>query len=280
MNQPFLYYNVKKVYAPIMNDLEEKNNIKNTFIKKDIIKKEVANDNEEINKFFKEKINIDKLIISKEKLELMPKNLLINHILDINDKIIKIKNYLKKYTKYNKELNPDERDINEETKDEIISELRNKLNSLNDKFEQQIIKNNKNEVIIGAQNRKIDRLQKESYLLTHNIKHKRQSSSILTPNKSTFYNSSAVDFNSNLSENITTCKNNYNKSMKKSNSCFTVNKIKHKRPLSNQLKKFPENRIKRNFTTNKILSRELSSKLKEFQMEKENNIINSSQSKK
>ena len=143
---------------------------------------------------------------------------MINHILNFNNKIIELKNYLKKNKKDKIELNIDDIDINDKNKDEIINELRKKLDIMNNKFEEQIIRNNKNEIIIGAQNRKIDRLQKESYVLSHNLKHKRQSSSIFTPNKSTLYNSSAIDFNSNLSENITTNKNNYNKSMKKSNN--------------------------------------------------------------
>ena len=273
--QPFLYQNVKKVYTPIMSDLEEKNNSSNIDIKK-----EKPKYNEDINNFFKEKINIEKLIISKEKLQSMSKESLINHILNFNNKIIELKNYLKKNKKDKIELNIDDIDINDKNKDEIINELRKKLDIMNNKFEEQIIRNNKNEIIIGAQNRKIDRLQKESYVLSHNLKHKRQSSSIFTPNKSTLYNSSAIDFNSNMSENITTNKNNYNKSMKKSNSCMTINKSKYKRPLSYKPKKIPENNINKNYTTNKVISREFSSKLKEFQIERENNLINSSLNKK
>ena len=273
--QPFLYQNVKKVYTPIMSDLEEKNNSSNIDIKK-----EKPKYNDDINNFFKEKINIEKLIISKEKLQSMSKESLINHILNFNNKIIELKNYLKKNKKDKIELNIEDIDINDKNKDEIINELRKKLDIMNNKFEEQIIRNNKNEIIIGAQNRKIDRLQKESYVLSHNLKHKRQSSSIFTPNKSTLYNSSAIDFNSNLSENITTNKNNYNKSMKKSNSCMTINKSKYKRPLSYKPKKIPENNINKNYTTNKVISREFSSKLKEFQIERENNLINSSLNKK
>ena len=112
------------------------------------------------------------------------------------------------------------------------------------------------------------------------MKNKRQGSSILTPNRSTLYNSSGFDFNSNFSENNTTNKNNLNKTLKKSNSCLTINKPKNKRPLSYKLKKYPENKINKNFTTNKVLSREFSSKLKEFQIERENNIINSIKEKK
>ena len=283
INQPFLYNNIKKIYSPIMNDLEEKNNDKNIEIKSHITKKDTkSKNNEDINKFFKEKI--EKLIIGIEKLELMSKEDLVKHILNINENLIEMENNLKKYNNKNKKgLNLEDMNITEgKNKDEIISELKNKLIVLNNRFEEQITRNNKNEIIIGAQNRKIDRLQKESYILTHNMnmKNKRQGSSILTPNRSTLYNSSGFDFNSNFSENNTTNKNNLNKTLKKSNSCLTINKPKNKRPLSYKLKKFPENDVNKNFTTNKVLSREFSSKLKEFQIERENNIINSIKEKK
>jgi hypothetical protein len=283
INQPFLYNNIKKIYSPIMNDLEEKNNDKNIEIKSYIPKKDTkSKNNEDINKFFKEKI--EKLIIGIEKLELMSKEDLVKHILNINENLIEMENNLKKYNNKNKKgLNLEDMNITEgKNKDEIISELKNKLIVLNNRFEEQITRNNKNEIIIGAQNRKIDRLQKESYILTHNMnmKNKRQGSSILTPNRITLYNSSGFDFNSNFSENNTTNKNNLNKTLKKSSSCLTINKPKNKRPLSYKLKKFPENKLNKNFTTNKVLSREFSSKLKEFQIERENNIINSIKEKK
>ena len=138
------------------------------------------------------------------------------------------------------------------------------------------IRNNKNEVIIGAQNRKIDRLQKESFILTSKMKKKKQSSFILTPNRSTFYNSSGIDYNSNLSENITNHKNNFNKSLKKSNSYWTINKTKNEGHLTHKPKLFHKNEIDKNNIINKVFSK----KLKEFQMKRENSIINSIQNKK
>ena len=81
INQPFLYNNIKKIYSPIMNDLEEKNNDKNIEIKSHIPKKDTkSKNNEDINKFFKEKI--EKSIIGIEKLELMSKEDLVKHILN------------------------------------------------------------------------------------------------------------------------------------------------------------------------------------------------------
>ena len=254
INQPFLHYNIKKVYTPIMNDLDEKNNIK----KIDTIKKE------------EKKVN-DNIILNKEKLELMSKESLIKYILNINYKL--------KKQKSKKNLEDIDIDINTENKDEIIVELKKRLNYLGGQLEEQIKRNNSNEVVIGAQNRRIDRLQKESFLLKHNLRNEK-SSSLLTPNRSTIYNSSAIDIHTNFSENVTSIKNNNVKSMKKSSSYLSINKLKYKRPLSHKLRKFPENNLNKINTTNKVLSREISSKLREFQLDRENNIINSCQNKK
>ena len=249
INQPFLNKNVKKIYTPIMNDLEEKNNSKNI----DILHNKKLNKNN--NKTF---------IINKEKLESMSKEDLIKYILSINE-----------YSKNNDKLN-----INEENIDEMTRDLMKKIEKLNNQLEEQIQRNNKNEVIIGAQNRKINRLEKESIITAFSVKNKRHNNiSLLTPNRSTLYNSSAIDYNSNISENLTSNKNKFNKVIKKSNSCLTINKSKNKRPLSHKLNNFPENNRIRNYTTNKVLSRDFSNKLREFQMDRENKIINSLQDK-
>ena len=173
----------------------------------------------------------------------------------------------------------EENEENEENRDNIINELKNRLNRLNIQLEEQIKKNNKNEVIIGAQNRKINRLQKESLILNHNLRNKKQNSTQLT-HRSTFYNTTAIDFNSNISENITTNKNNFNKFIKKSNSCVQMNKIKNRRPISHKIKKFSEINPDKNYTSYKVLSNEFSSKLREFQIERENKLINFTQNKK
>ena len=243
INQPYLYSNMKKVYTPILKDLEEKNEIK----------------------------DIDRA--KSQKYELMSKESLIEYILKIKEKNSVIKN---------KENVLDDLKIkeeNEENRDNIINELKNRLNRLNIQLEEQIKKNNKNEVIIGAQNRKINRLQKESLILNHNLRNKKQNSTQLT-HRSTFYNTTAIDFNSNISENITTNKNNFNKFIKKSNSCVQMNKIKNRRPISHKIKKFSEINPDKNYTSYKVLSNEFSSKLREFQIERENKLINFTQNKK
>jgi hypothetical protein len=246
-NQPFLHFNLKKVYTPIIiKNLEERNDIKNT------------GNYEQKNK-------------EKEKLETMSKEDLIQYILKINKK-------------KNEELNINEEnkeeENKEENKDEVIKELKKKLKHLNNQLDEQIKKNNYHEVIIGVQNRKIDRLQKESLILNNNFRNKKQSTTLLTPNRSTLYNSTGIEYNSNISENITNRKTNFNKSIKKSNSCLQINKIEYKRPISHKIKKYSEIKTDRNCIINKHLPKEFSSKLREFQMDRENNIINSVQNKK
>ena len=277
-NHPFLHFNIKKIYEPISKNIEEKEKNKN--MSKDkiypekIFMSEVPKTVDEINNYFNETTNNKKLIMGKERLELMSKEELISHCMNLNNKFYDIENYLKKYTKYKKGFRLEEDDIKDNN--EIIKELKDKVNRLNIKLEEQIIKNNKNEIIVNAQKRRIERFQNSSTVLLTNFKNKKQSSSILTPNKSTLYNSSLNDFNANLSD--TTNKNNYNKSIKKSNSCISVNK--NKRPLSHFPKrKFQENKIGRNYKTNSI-QKEFYSKSGEFLSEHEKYVIDKTQGKK
>jgi hypothetical protein len=88
---------------------------------------------------------------NKEKYELMSKEALIEFILKTKGEQLSDNNQEKKIAENDKE-----------NKDDIINELKNKVNRLNVQLNEQIKKNNKYDVIIGAQNRKINRLQRES----------------------------------------------------------------------------------------------------------------------
>ena len=219
-----------------------------------------------IMKDFKEKNEIKINKTNKEKYELMSKEALIEYILKTKEKNLDEIN-----------ININKEENSNENKDEIIKELKNRLNRLNIQLNEQIKKNNKNDVIIEVQNRKINRLQRETLILNHN---KNKSNSLLT-HRSTFYNSTAVDINSNISENLTNNKNNFNKFIKKSSSCLQMNnKIKNRRPISHKIKKFSEITTDKTSSTYKVLSNELSYKLREFQIERENKLINDTQNKK
>ena len=253
MNQPFLHSNMKKVYTPLTikkNDEEIKEdklkNINNKTANN--FKSEMPNTGEKISQFFKEQTNEGKIIFSKEQLQEMSKEAIVIHCLNINNKLIEIENYLTKYIKYKKGFNVEEFEKGEKYKDGIIDELKNKVNKLEISLEEQIKINNKNIFVINSQNRKIDKLQKDTLLYNNLLKHKNINSSILTPNKSTLYNSSAIDYSNRNNIN--------NKTLKKSSSVLSINKVNY--PLSPKIRK-----ISTNNSINK-LSRQLSPKTREI----------------
>lgn len=257
MNQPFLHSNLKKTYTALTinkNDEEIKDDkLNNT---KDKIgndfKSEIPKTAEQINQFVKEQTNDGKIVFSKEILEEMSKEAIVIHCLNINKKLIEIENYLKKYINYKKGYNVEEFEKGEKYKDGIIEELKNKIKKLEINLDEQIKINNKNICIMNSQNRKIDKLQKDTILYNNLLNHKNINSSILTPNKSTLYNSSAIG-NSNRN-NIN------NKTLKKSSSVLSINNINY--PLSPQIRKISAN------NSIKQLSRQLSPKIREIRKKK------------
>ena len=257
MNQPFLHSNMKKVYSPLTinkNDEEIKddklNNTKNKI--ENNFKSEIPKTGEQISQFFKEQTNDGKIIFSKEQLEEMSKEAIVIHCLNINNKLIGIENYLKKYVKYKKGFNVEEFEKGEKYKDEIIDELKNKVNKLEISLDEQIKINNKNICVINSQNRKIDKLQKDTILYNNLLKYKNINSSILTPNKSTLYNSFVNDISN---------RNNFdNKTLKKSSSVLSINKVNY--PLSPKIKKISAKK-----SINQ-LSRQLSPKIREIRENK------------
>ena len=257
MNQPFLHSNMKKIYTPLTinkNDEEIKddklNNTKNKI--ENNFKSEIPKTGEQISQFFKEQTNDGKIIFSKEQLEEMSKEAIVIHCLNINNKLIGIENYLKKYVKYKKGFNVEEFEKGEKYKDEIIDELKNKVNKLEISLDEQIKINNKNICVINSQNRKIDKLQKDTILYNNLLKYKNINSSILTPNKSTLYNSFVNDISN---------RNNFdNKTLKKSSSVLSINKVNY--PLSPKIKKISAKK-----SINQ-LSRQLSPKIREIRENK------------
>ena len=256
--QPLLYTNYKKIYSPLhkLKDYKEVKIKKENIIENELKNIVGAND-EEINNFFKEETNKGNLIFSKEQLEKMSKEEIIQHCININNKFIGIENYLAKYTKYKKGFNVEEFEMGEKYKEKIIEELKEKIKKLSINLDEQVKTNNKNIYIINTQNRKIDKLQKEAIIYNNILNHKNHSSSIISPNKSTIYNSSAIEFNS-INSNNSISKN--NKSLKKSSSLINAKKIKQ--PFSPRLrKKIYNNNVKngydrqfspKDFTINKL----------------------------
>ena len=259
MNQPLLLTNVKKIYTPLtkLENSEEKSKIVNDKIIENDLKCQIPVKNEQLNQFYNEETNNGKIIYSKEKLEEMSKESLILHCININNKLIGIENYLQKYIEYKKGFNIEQFEKGEKYKDGIIDELKNKLNKLTINLDEQIKINNKNVCVINSQNRIIDKLQKEIIVFNNMIKIKKPTSSIITPNKSTNYNSSAIDFNS-INSNNSLSKN--NKSLLRSRSCLNINNTKQ--PFSPKVRKINENNSINNF------QRPLSPKIKDFSIHK------------
>ena len=260
--QPLLYNNFKNIYSPItklkkddeegkIKEKEKQNVIENN------LKSNVPVNDEQLSQVFKEETNNGKIIYSKEMLEEMSKESIILHCININKKLIGIENYLKKYTEYKKGFNVEEFEIGEKYKDKIIEELNNKIKKLSINLEEQVKINNKNICVINSQNRKIDKLQKENIVFNNLLNHRKLGSSIITPNKSTIYNSSAIDFNS-FNSNNSLSKN--DKSLKKSNSLMNINKSRQ--PFSPKAKKILNN------NNNNDLFRPISPKIKDFTINK------------
>ena len=130
--------------------------------------------------------------------------------------------------------------------------MKNKVNKLEISLDEQIKINNKNICVINSQNRKIDKLQKDTILYNNLLKYKNINSSILTPNKSTLYNSFVNDISN---------RNNFdNKTLKKSSSVLSINKVNY--PLSPKIKKISAKK-----SINQ-LSRQLSPKIREIRENK------------
>ena len=263
MNQPLLHTNLKKKYLQLSNSekkAEEKTKVEKE--KESNLNSAYPIKNEQLSKFFKEETNNGKIIFSKEKLETMSKEAIIIHCININNKLMGIEKYLEKYIQYKKGFNVEEFEKGEKYKDEIIDDLKNKLNKLSVNLDEQIKVNNQKICVINSQNRKIDKLEKDSIIYNNILRYKKPNSSIslLSPNKSTIYNSSAIEFNSINSNNSLNKKNINNKSLKKSNSYLYVN---NSRQIRSQRKiKAPGN----NSAT--VFPRPLSPKIKDFTIEK------------
>ena len=264
INQPLIHSNLKKIYSPISIKKEEDLKEEKLNIKGNDLKSEIPINEEKINKFIKEETNNGKIIFSKETLQEMSKESLINHCINLNNKIIEIENFLKKYTEYKRGFNVEKFEQNEKYKDGIINDLKNKVSKLAINLDEQIKINNNNILVINSQNRKIDKLEKDTILYNNLLKYKKKSSLILSPNKS---NSSAIDFKS-INTNNTLNKNNINFSLKKSMSDVSL------QPFIKKVNKLTRNK------SNNTLSRHLSPKINDLRSNIEKNRLFSANSVK
>jgi hypothetical protein len=250
VNQPFSFKNYKKVYSPITKSVKKEEK-KEKGLENDF-KSNIPVNNEQLFKVFKEETNDGKIIFTKEKLEEMSKEAIILHCININNKLNSIEKYLEKYIQYKKGFNVEEFEMGEKYKDQIIEELKNKIKKLSINLDEQTKINNQNVYVLNSQNRKIDKLQRDTIIYKNLLNFKKISSSIMQPNKSTVCQSSIIEFNSINSNNNSISKN--NRTLKKSSSL--VNISKSRQPLSQKVRRILKNQSKE--------SRPISSKIKYF----------------
>ena len=178
----------------------------------------------EIRKTVEETINNNnkKIIINKEKLESMSKEMIIIHCLNLNKKIEDIEGYLEKYAQYRKGFNIEAFENNVNYKESTIKELNERIDKLRKSLDEQVQVNYNNMNVINTQNRMIEKFQKEKLLYN-----------IFSQNRKKNYNGSMFS-NMLINENSTysTLVNSINKNnklflgrkkMKKSNSCLNLN---------------------------------------------------------
>lgn len=213
---------IKKINNMKINEDKKDNNI-NRILKLGVPPPSIQN----IQNMVKESTNEGKIVITKERLNEMSKEAIIIHCLNLNKTVYEIEKYLEKYAKYIKGFNVEEFENNINYKENIINELNNKIKKLNHDLDEQIQSNYNNMTLIKAQNRIIEKMQRD-LLYNDIIKNKNHKNS---SNIKTLY--TKMNTNILINEN-STCStlipsinninyNNYNKNgkqLKKSNSCF------------------------------------------------------------
>ena len=250
INQPFSFKNYKKVYSPITKSVKKEEK-KEKGLENDF-KSNIPVNNEQLFKVFKEETNDGKIIFTKEKLEEMSKEAIILHCININNKLNSIEKYLEKYIQYKKGFNVEEFEMGEKYKDQIIEELKNKIKKLSINLDEQTKINNQKVYVLNSQNRKIDKLQRDTIIYKNLLNFKKISASLIQPNKSTVCQSSIIEFNSINSNNNSISKN--NRTLKKSSSLVNIGKSRQ--PLSQKVRRILKNQSKE--------SRPISSKIKYF----------------
>ena len=165
----------KSSYITRINDL---NNINSS--SKNILKKNKSNNNintkneilnnspEKIQKFIENQTHENKILLTKENLDLMEKEEIINHCLDLNKRVNDIEDYVEKYAKYKRGYNVKEFELTESH----VSNLYEQIKRLTKNIDEQVDINNRNKIIIESQNRSIINLQNEIVLLKKQLEGK------------------------------------------------------------------------------------------------------------
>jgi hypothetical protein len=202
---------------------------------KNILKKNKSNHNintkneviytspEKIQNYLENQTHNNKILLNKENLDLMEKEEIINHCLDLNKRVNNIEDYVEKYAKYKRGYNIKEFELTESH----VANLYEQIKRLNKNIDEQVDINNRNKIIIESQNRTINNLKNENLLLKNQLEGKELNERISYPvlNNQTKTLSSRNNINSYLkSKNnvIYTATENtkYNELMKANNPSF------------------------------------------------------------
>ena len=196
----------KSSYITRINDL---NNINSS--SKNILKKNKSNNNintkneilnnspEKIQKFIENQTHENKILLTKENLDLMEKEEIINHCLDLNKRVNDIEDYVEKYAKYKRGYNVKEFELTESH----VSNLYEQIKRLTKNIDEQVDINNRNKIIIESQNRSIINLQNEIVLLKNQLEGKELNDKISFP----FLNTPLKNNNNLLSQSSFNSKN-------------------------------------------------------------------------
>ncbi len=223
----------KSSYITRINNFNNNNSMNTS--SKNILKKNKSNNNlntknevlnsstEKIQKYLDNQTHDNKILLTKENLDLMEKEEIINHCLDLNKRVNNIVDYVEKYAKYKRGYNIKEFELTESH----VSNLYEQIKRLTKNIDEQVDINNRNKIIIESQNRSIINLQNEIVLLKNQLEGKELNERISYPflNNQTKTLSSRNNINSYLkSKNnvIYTATENtkYNELMKANNPSF------------------------------------------------------------
>ena len=233
------------------------NLMKNNISSKNLTQNKIDVNPDEIITKYNKITNKNEKLLKKEDLEIMTKEDIVKHCLDLNTKYYEFKDYIEKYAEFKKGFDVKEFKLTED----YVNNLYKKIERLNKHINEQIELNTKNKVIISSQKRSIDKLTSENILLRNQLEGKMIKDKLSYPilnSKDNYYynNTSKENFGKNKSTNnflyINTGENN------KSNNNNMI-KIIPNTNISNNYLNSNSNEKKITSYTNQITNSNLSS---------------------
>ena len=257
--RPQSSYQIRSKNTNSNNNSNNTNLMKNNISSKNLSSQNKldVNPDDIINKYNKI-TNQNEKLLKKEDLEIMSKEDIVKHCLDLNTKYYEFKDYIEKYAEFKKGFDVKEFKLTED----YVNNLYKKIERLNEHITEQIELNTKNKVIISSQKRSIDKLTSENILLRNQLEGKmikdKLSYPILNSKDNYYYNNTSKENFKNKSTNnflyINTGENN-----KSNNNNNNMIKILPNTNISNNYLNSNSNEKKITSYTNQITNSNLSS---------------------